>query len=131
MARKKCPHGHKYMAECKICKHAYYLKYKRDEHAKILWMAARSRARNRGIPFTIKQTDVVVPTHCAVLGIPLDCRDRNHTPSIDEVVQGKGYTPGNIAVISGKANRIKSDATLKELQAIELYVRLRIKSQNM
>jgi hypothetical protein len=104
----------------------YYRKRARFENlSKYLWVAAKYRAKKRGVKFSITVADVVVPERCPVLGIPMDSRDRNHAPSIDEVVQGFGYVKGNVAVISGRANRIKSDATLEVLQAVEAYVRLR------
>ena len=34
----------------------------------------------------------------------------------------KGYVPGNIAVISMRANMIKNNATLAELKAIVAYI---------
>ena len=75
--------------------------------------------------FTIKPSDIVIPSHCPVLGIALDRSNRDHTPTLDEVVQGRGYVPRNICVISGRANRIKSDARPDELAAIAAYARLR------
>jgi hypothetical protein len=96
-----------------------------------LWRAAKNRARKRGVLFTIASTDIAIPTHCPVLGIPLDSRDHDHAPSLDEIVPGLGYTVRNVCVISGRANRIKSDATLLDLQAIESYVRYRSRIQNI
>jgi len=98
---------------------------KSTSNSQFAYDAAKARARKRGVPFTIVPTDVKVPTYCPVLGIPLDGSDRDHTASLDEVVQGLGYVPRNVMVISGRANRIKSDATHAELKAIECYVRLR------
>jgi hypothetical protein len=90
-----------------------------------LWRAAKYRARLNSLPFTITLDDVKVSTHCPVLGIPLDSRTRDYAPSIDAVVPELGYVPRNVVVISGRANRIKSDATHDELKAIECYMRLR------
>lgn len=38
--------------------------------------------------------------------------------SLDRIVPSLGYVPGNVAVISHRANRIKSDATADELRAV-------------
>jgi hypothetical protein len=35
---------------------------------------------------------------------------------------GRPYVPGNIAVISDRANRLKKDATLEELLALVFYM---------
>jgi hypothetical protein len=56
-----------------------------------------------------------------LLGISLvstnDKRDPRN-PSLDQKEPGKGYTPENIWVISSRANWIKSDASLQELQIL-------------
>ena len=43
-------------------------------------------------------------------------------PSLDRIDNSKGYVPGNIAVISMRANMIKNNATLAELKAIVAYI---------
>ena len=58
---------------------------------------------------------------CPVLGIDLKCSDKEYwdaSPSIDRLDSSKGYTPSNIWIISARANRIKSDATLVELKML-------------
>lgn len=91
-----------------------------------LWYAARSRAKEKGLPFDIKPEDIVVPVLCPVLGIPLQpgvgIRFAN-SPSLDEFVLGRGYVKDNIRVISWRANRLKSDMTLEEAQNLVEYLR--------
>lgn len=120
-----CKHGHGKIDGCSACKKIYATNEHANDRAGYLLRTAKQRARKRNVPFSITRSDITVPTHCPVLGIALDDSDRDHTPSLDEVVQGLGYVPRNVCVISGRANRIKSDATLSELRAIEAYVRLR------
>lgn len=90
---------------------------------------ARARARVAGVPFTIEKADIVVPTNCPILGIPLFRARRgggDNSPSLDRIVPEKGYTPGNTIVISNRANRLKSDATIQELRDIaSFYATLR------
>lgn len=69
-----------------------------------------------------------LPGKCPILGIPLNYdpifikgQDRNNSPSLDRIDNSKGYSIGNVRVISMKANRIKSDATAGELFKIGLY----------
>lgn len=85
-----------------------------------MWRSARTRATKLGIPFDLKIEDIVIPTICPVLGIPLkrNTGQRGHcptSPSIDRVVPSKGYTRKNIVVMSMRANTLKSDATYQEI----------------
>jgi hypothetical protein len=120
----KCLHGNKKIAGCKSCAKTYALLRAKNK-PKFLWEAAKARAKKRGLVFEIKISDIVIPTYCVVLGIPIDWSDRDHAASIDEIVQGKGYTLKNICVVSGRANRLKSDASLAELKALVCYVEIR------
>jgi hypothetical protein len=82
---------------------------------------ARKRAHQFGVPFSIEPTDIVVPTICPVLGVVLDSSSRDTTPSLDRMRPALGYIPSNVRVISFRANRIKSDASVAELRAILAY----------
>ena len=86
---------------------------------------ARARAKRYGIPHTITAADVPMPATCVVLGIPLFTNpDRasnapcDNSPSIDQIVPRLGYVPGNVRVISYRANRLKCNATLQEIELI-------------
>lgn len=77
----------------------------------------KANSRRNGIKFTISFGDLVWPDVCPVLGIPINYLApgiSENSPSIDQIVPGKGYVPGNVAVMSWRANRIKNDGTLEE-----------------
>jgi hypothetical protein len=124
-----CTHGEDRINKCRECKKVYWIRRRTVNRAKYIWDTAKHRARRRNVPFTIKLEDIIIPETCIVLGIPLDSRNRDYNPTIDEIVQGEGYVPGNFCIISGRANRIKSDATLQELKAITCYVDLRTRAK--
>lgn len=87
-------------------------------------LAAKGRAARQGVPFDLNPEDVVIPDKCPVFGIPLivgEDKRSDNTPSIDRVVPSKGYVKGNIVVISWRANRLKSDATVEELRMLARY----------
>lgn len=89
--------------------------------ARHLLHSAKGRAKALNIPFGITIDDIVVPEVCPVLGIPIQVGDGIHcdnSPSIDRINPKLGYTKGNIAVISYRANAIKQNATIEELRAI-------------
>lgn len=88
--------------------------------------AAAQRARRKQLEFDLKLTDIEVPSHCPILGLPLH-KNANvagpNSPSLDRIDNNKGYVVGNVAVISKKANNIKSDATLEELEAVVAWLK--------
>ena len=84
-----------------------------------LWAAAKARAMKEGLPFDIDLEDIVIPEVCPVLGIPIEIdlgrgRRKGDSPSLDKFVPEKGYTKGNIAVISWRANWLKNNGTTEE-----------------
>lgn len=93
---------------------------------------ARARGRKRGLEATITPSDLVWPSHCPVLGIALDYPDRSGTrsdlrvqanwPSLDRWDNTKGYVPGNVFVISMRANTLKNSATYEEILKVAKYL---------
>ena len=88
-----------------------------------LCTSAKHRAKKRNVPFSLTPADIVIPTHCPVLGIRLvrgtgSSGVTDTSPTLDRLVPALGYTAGNIRVISGRANRIKNDATAAEVRAV-------------
>ena len=73
---------------------------------------------------TLTYEDIVIPDTCPALGIPLHREDRDtwmNAPSLDRIDNAIGYVPGNVVVVSRRANLLKKDATLEELQAIAKF----------
>ncbi len=86
---------------------------------KYMYSAAKIRARKKNIPFDITEEDIVIPTQCPILEVPLILGhkgDYEYSPSLDRIDNSKGYVKGNIMVISKKANSMKNSATISELQ---------------
>ena len=81
---------------------------------------ARTRATQKNMEFTITKEDIIIPDKCPLLGIDiiLNAKDRKHSPSLDRIDSNKGYTPDNIWVVSSRANTLKNDASLQELQIL-------------
>lgn len=88
---------------------------------------AKRRAKKYGLPFSITESDLFLPDVCPVLGIPLEFGSGERvdgSPSIDRIIPAKGYVPGNVAVISWLANRLKWDKTDPELfEKVAAYLR--------
>lgn len=91
-----------------------------------LWVNCRNRAKKRGLDFSIEESDVVIPAICPVLGIPIENGPKGfhpNSPSVDRFIPEAGYTKENIRVISMRANKLKSDATLEEIEAVLKYMK--------
>jgi hypothetical protein len=80
----------------------------------------RARARKKGIPFNLTVQDIldIIPKDrkCSALGVQIIWGGRNgkmhsYSPSIDRINPRLGYVPGNVAMISKKANTMKQDIT--------------------
>ena len=61
----------------------------------------------------------------------LGSKNNDLTPSIDRINPKKGYVKENIIVVSMKANRIKTDATVEEIRKVaDFYEKLFESSHN-
>lgn len=88
-----------------------------------IWEGAKKRAKENGVTFELTVHDIPdVPSVCPVLGIAIQPNEKSgpldSSPSLDKIVPALGYVPGNVRIISNRANRIRSDATAAELKLI-------------
>jgi len=126
---------------CKDC--VYYarktekLKYQKTkrvmEPVRYLLYAAKSRAKSKGLAFEITGKDLLLPTHCPILGVKLSygetgVTDRGYgaksgSATIDRIDNSLGYVPSNVQVISSRANILKSNFTEEEVQKLARYLK--------
>ena len=134
---------------CKECRKIYYqqnrsvlLEKKREYRKrtsnltsyklKSLLHSAKQRARRDSLPFdlTMEWIETVVASHCPITLEPLDwTRDQvvdgnpgPNSPSIDKNKPGLGYVQTNCAIISHRANTIKSNGTIDEHRRVVQYM---------
>jgi hypothetical protein len=88
-----------------------------------IWSRAKSRAKKKNLEFNLEIEDIVIPAVCPVFNVPFDKESTDYTYSIDRIDPNKGYVKGNVMIICNKANRIKSDATVAELEQVLNYVK--------
>lgn len=133
---------------CKLCKKEYDKKYRESEKItklykskkyrdrkseyrrfisktkpeRMIFIAAKARAKKYNIPFNITIDDIVIPEKCPILEIPLYRKEygkggsfQPNSPSLDKINPKLGYIKGNIMVISMKANAMKYNASEEEL----------------
>ena len=123
-----CEHGHKIRRSsdgtCVACRQANWTRYSQSEHGHKMQLlrAARKRAKEHNVPFEITIDDIIINDICPILGIPLERGNQKNfaynSPSLDKIIPDLGYVPGNIQVISSKANRMKSDGTKEDIIAL-------------
>ena len=77
----------------------------------------RDRAKQIGVICTLTLADIIIPLNCPVFHRPFVYGTgwaNDWSPTIDRIVPVLGYVPGNIQIISFKANTMKSNATPAE-----------------
>lgn len=86
----------------------------------------RNRAKRSKIDFDITVEDLIWNEYCPILGIKLDYHpgaNRWHQVSLDKTDPKKGYVKGNVVVMSMRANSIKQDSTVDEIEKLLDYLR--------
>ena len=101
----------------------YRERYYRTEKGRIylLWARAKRRAATMGIEFTITVNNLVIPDVCPLLETPIKIEDfKNYidSPSLDRKNPHIGYTKENVWVISSRANMLKNNSTIEELELL-------------
>ncbi len=110
----------------------YLFNLRKNNTVQFLLYEAKRRAKRKGIEFTITVDDVNLPSMCPVLGIPLifgTSKIRDTSPTLDRTDNSRGYVPGNVKIISWRANTLKSSGTLDEHQKIVDYMRRELTSE--
>ena len=100
---------------------AYERKIYHENPQRYMLKSAKDRARKLGFVCTITEKDIVIPEFCPLLGLKLERgvgKQHAASPSLDKIRPGLGYVPGNVWVISHRANELKRDASLQELQEL-------------
>ena len=89
---------------------------------KFILRNARSRAISKGLEFNLTEEDIILPTHCPILGVPLSKDGRRYGYSLDKIDPKGGYVKENVWVISQLANAMKWDSTPEERLAFAKWV---------
>lgn len=85
----------------------------------------KARCVKEGLPFDLDEEWFAknTPTVCPVLGIDLDQGWRDSVASVDKVIPSLGYIKENCRIISLKANRLKNNASVEDLEKIIAYIK--------
>ena len=113
-------HGN-FASVCQKCRNKQGNKSNVLQPKKFMVLCARTRAKKAGVPCAITHEDFEIPEFCPILGIRLEQGTRkahDASPSLDRVIPERGYVSDNIAVISHRANMIKSSGSAEEHRKI-------------
>lgn len=88
--------------------------------AQYLLNECKRRAKDKDLEFNLDLSDIIIPEVCPYMGTPLVLKLGQgkrtwSNPSVDRIDSTKGYIKGNVQVVSGLANKMKSNATKEEL----------------
>jgi tRNA G26 N,N-dimethylase Trm1 len=95
-----------------------------------MFRAAKKRAKEQNVPFDITIEDIIVPEYCPILGIKLQFNvglSKDNSPTLDKIIPSLGYVKGNIAVISKRANTIKNDASIEDIEKVFNWLKTKSK----
>jgi len=98
----------------------YQRTYKRAHREQTALVRARRRAVKSGMAFSLTAADLPpIPDCCPALGVPFQHGDGRPVPeslTLDRINPALGYVPGNVMWLSHRANAMKQDASLEQLQ---------------
>lgn len=109
---------------------ARYSYYKRSSPFRHRCCRAKQRAVQLKLDFdlTAEYLESIWTGKCPVLGIELDLnveRESEEAVELDRFIPSKGYTKGNVTWISRKANRIKNNTSIGELEKLLEWMKSR------
>jgi len=97
-----------------------------ESYIKAMLSRCKARAVLKGLEFNLTIDDIYIPEYCPILNVKLELNEKqgggNNSPALDRIDNSKGYIKGNVQVISSKANRIKSDATIEEVGLVYKFL---------
>ena len=99
-------------------------KIRRNNPARALLLAAKRRSKMKNLEFNLNFEDIEIPEFCPVFNIPLYISDGGKTdnsPSLERIDNDKGYTKTNTIVVSWKANRMKNNSSIDDLNKLVAF----------
>lgn len=117
-SKTKLGYLHSYCRQCDNARGKHSRQVLKPEAAIISRL--KSRCKQRNLEFNLDVSDIIIPEYCPILGIKLSFNSsiKDNSVSVDRIDSKRGYVKGNIMIISMRANRIKTDASIEELEAV-------------
>lgn len=116
--------GRKPEHRCKECKKILHRERYQSQWFRMYCLVKKSDCKRKNIVFelTPEYLENIWTGVCPIFGVEVERasagRGSHHSAHLDRINPDGGYVEGNVAWISGRANRIKYDATIQELRKI-------------
>lgn len=116
LARRKATQADWYRTNRPAVRLRYTESFRRRRARHLVWSAA-TRAKRKGIPFSLGDADIADIQRridvglCEITGMPFDLSPGRHfnSPSIDRIDSTRGYSPDNIRVVCHAMNAAMGD----------------------
>ena len=97
--------------------------WRRRNPFKFKCSSKRQECRKRGIAFNLTPDylEATWTNQCPILGVDMSIlshKDELYAPQLDRIDPNEGYVMGNVMWLSRRANNIKGNATVEELEAV-------------
>ena len=117
---------HGVTAICKPCETVRTRELRLNDYFNKYVITKRAECRKKGIQFDLTgdYLESLWTGYCPILNLQITYGGRegktgsSYSAHLDRLDPSKGYVVGNVNWVSGRANRIKYDATIEELEAI-------------
>jgi hypothetical protein len=109
---------------CKLCRQKNARRRYVENPFKSLHRTKKSECKKKGIPYNLTEEYLksIWTDECPITGVKLEIANKvgEHHKSawLDRIDPDGGYVQGNVAFISGRINRIKYNATIRELELL-------------
>lgn len=112
---------------------AYQTEYdKQRSTANRVYRSCKTRAKQLNTPFTIQQSDIIVPDLCPICATKMQHSDvkggSQISPTLDKIQPELGYVKGNIAVICKLCNSTKGSGSAELHRKIADYIDAHVNS---
>lgn len=110
---------------CRDCRNIESREYRKNNYFPAYCRTKKSECKRKGIEYNLipEYLESIWTGICPIFNIPIEKASQGqgshlHSAHLDRLDPNKGYVIGNVSWISGRANRIKYNATIEELRAI-------------
>lgn len=124
---KGCKDGRE--TRCKSCRKEVAASKYKENPFKTMIRSKRSECKKKGLEFNLTEEYLkkLWTGVCPVFNVPITIGNSgmgsHMSGHLDRLDPDKGYIKGNVMFITGRANRIKYNATIEELQLIVDYMK--------